>query len=48
MAQIISIQQRGEAADADGNWQAVVRFNNGAVNPITVGNPFTEAEERRA
>ena len=44
MAQLISIQERS-GPDADGNWQAVVRFNNGPENPITISNPFSEKDE---
>ncbi|HEV2581092.1 MAG TPA: CHAT domain-containing protein, partial [Ktedonobacteraceae bacterium] len=45
MPQLISIQQRGEQPDEAGNWQAVVRINNGPWNPITISNPFSGAEE---
>jgi len=43
MQQQLSIQQRGETAEG---WQAVVRFNNGPENPISISNPFTEKEEQ--
>jgi hypothetical protein len=45
MAHLISIQQRSEMTDTAGTWQAVVRFNNGPVNPVTISNPFSEQEE---
>ena len=43
MQQQLSIQQRGETAES---WQAVVRFNNGPENSITISNPFAEKEEQ--
>jgi hypothetical protein len=39
MQQQLSIQERGETPEG---WQAVVRFNNGPENPITISNPFTD------
>src|SRR5260221_2493088 len=45
MAHLISIQQRSETTDTAGNWQAVVRFNNGPLNPVTISNPFSKQEE---
>ncbi len=45
MGQLISIQERS-GPDTDGNWQAVVRFNNGPENPITISNPFSDQEEQ--
>ena len=47
MTHLISIQQRSETTDTAGNWQAVVRFNNGPVNPVTISNPFSEQEEHK-
>ncbi len=38
----ISIQEKTEEA---GGWKAVVRFNNGPENPVTISNPFTSKEE---
>jgi hypothetical protein len=45
MAQLISIQERG-GPGADGTWQAVVRFNHGPENPVTISNPFLEKDEQ--
>jgi tetratricopeptide (TPR) repeat protein len=45
MPQLISIQQRGEQQDEAGNWQAVVRINNGPENHVTVSNPFSDKKE---
>ena len=46
MPQLISIQQRGEQPDESGNWQVVVRINNGPENHITISNPSSEKEEQ--
>src|SRR5579884_4283212 len=45
MAQLITIQERSELTDATAGWSAVVRFNNGPLNPITITNPFSTEEE---
>src|SRR5947209_15002314 len=45
MPQLISVQQRGEQPDEAGNWQAVVRINNGPENHIIVRNPSSSEEE---
>src|SRR5437660_372212 len=46
MPQLISVQQRSEQPDETGNWQAVVRINNGPENHITVSNPSSKEEEQ--
>jgi hypothetical protein len=42
--EVIRIHERAEMPDG---WSAVVSFNYGAEYPITVRNPFTEAEEQQ-
>ena len=46
MSQLISVQQRSEQPDEAGNWQAVVRVNNGPENHITISNPSAGEEEQ--
>src|SRR5438270_234107 len=45
MPQLISVQQRSEQSDEAGDWQAVVRVNNGPENHITISNPSSGEEE---
>ncbi len=40
---LISIQERGEQKDG---WRAVVRFNHGPENTITIQNPFSDEQEK--
>ena len=46
MSQLISVQQRSEQPDEAGNWQAIVRINNGPENhsrqPILRDHPPDE------
>jgi len=46
MSQLISVQQRSEQPDEAGNWQAIVRINNGPENHIIIGNPSAGEEEK--
>src|SRR2546423_9205745 len=46
MSQLISVQQRSEQPDEAGNWQGVVRINNGPENHITISNPSASEEEK--
>src|SRR5437763_15233384 len=46
MSQLISVQQRSEQPDEAGNWQAVVRINNGPENHITFSNPSAGKEDK--